>query len=415
MNLIGSMHIIKIKLPFGLNENNVLVHIANVVKDERCKYVCPGCLSPLIAAKANKIQHHFKHALGDECERGLESAIHLAAKQQIMEKKKITLPEYVCIASATDSRGREHTEREVCISAVKVITFDSVQEEKALHGMIADILAKKNSNPLIIEIFYRHKVDAQKIEKIKYANISAIEIDLSELKPEDLKDLEAFWSYINDPQHIQWLHNAKAHANVYPRLVKRLPVKINKIEKEYKILEQQEKSYFAQDLKRLNIFRSKKHIEHLKLKAKHHPVWELHGKQLQLSLDDMPNFLNLEVPNGDWIFGCDRRVWQTAAYNAFIYRSDAQFFYAWRVNNYLKLMCNVPRNIEGIERCSRLYPEVIPADFSDNLPSPLETLLAYFTRLCELGMLEFSGGGSSQMGNIEFKVINKAPDAAQYK
>lgn len=32
----------KIKLPFGLNENNDLVHISDVKNDEKRKYICPG-------------------------------------------------------------------------------------------------------------------------------------------------------------------------------------------------------------------------------------------------------------------------------------------------------------------------------------------------------------------------------------
>jgi len=241
---------------------------ADVESGEKCKCVCPGCLSPLIAAKGNQKQHHFKHALGDECKRGLESAIHLAAKQKLVEQKKITLPEYVCIASAIDSRGIKHTEHEVIIPDVRFITFDYVQEEKELHGMIVDILAEKDSNPLIIEIYYRHKVDDKKIEKIKYANMSAIEIDLSKLKPEDLKDSEAFWSYINDHKNIQWLHNAKAQTNVYPKLLNRLAVKIQRLAKEYeqedKALEPKEKAMLMQALKALKMLNSREHIAHLK-------------------------------------------------------------------------------------------------------------------------------------------------------
>lgn len=76
-----------IKLPFGLNERNVLVHIADVGSDTYCNYFCPSCKSPLTAAKGTKIQHHFKHSVDSECQGGVESAIHLAAKQLIMEKR----------------------------------------------------------------------------------------------------------------------------------------------------------------------------------------------------------------------------------------------------------------------------------------------------------------------------------------
>jgi hypothetical protein len=68
-----------------------------------------------------------------------------------------------------------------------------------LHVMRADILAKEGDSQLIIEIFYRHKVEDKKCEKIIEANISAIEIDLSDWRQKDIKDWDAFWFYINDP------------------------------------------------------------------------------------------------------------------------------------------------------------------------------------------------------------------------
>ncbi len=220
-----------IKLPFGLNEDNVFVHIADVESGKKCSCVCPDCGSPLIASKGIKNQHHFKHVAVKECEG--ESAVHRAAKQIIMERKRITLPRCVVSVSRRDSRGIKHTEQKVLVEDGKIINFDSVQEEKELHGVRADILAQKGDTQLIVEIFYRHKVDDQKRKKIVDANVSSIEINLSDLTPENVKDWETFWTYLNNPQHIQWLHNAKAlHFN--SELEKQLATKIQEQEAKYK-------------------------------------------------------------------------------------------------------------------------------------------------------------------------------------
>jgi len=61
----------KIKLPFGLDENNSLVHIANVENCKECNCVCPSCQSPLIAAKGKIKQHHFRHVVDSVCGCGL--------------------------------------------------------------------------------------------------------------------------------------------------------------------------------------------------------------------------------------------------------------------------------------------------------------------------------------------------------
>ncbi len=238
-----------IKLPFGVNENNKLVHIVDVERGKKCNCICPGCGSLLIARKGDQNQHHFQHAVDKECNRGLESAVHRAAKQMIMEKKQITLSKCVVSISKKDSKGVVHTEQKPILENEKVICFDYVEEEKELYGMRVDILAKKDNTPLIIEIFYRHKVDDQKLVKIREGNISTIEINLSDLVSEDLKDLETLWSYINDSKRIQWLHNAKAHDH-YPALQELLAKKIRKQEEKYKQEEIEKQAQAKQELER---------------------------------------------------------------------------------------------------------------------------------------------------------------------
>jgi uncharacterized protein YuzE len=198
-----------IKLPFGLQQSTgLIVHISEVERGRMCNCVCPSCQVPLNAHKGEILQHHFKHDTGDECAGGLESAIHLAAKQLIKKHKQITLPERIAEVSVQDARGRSYKEKSVFVKNKEIRYFDSV-EEVELHGMKADIFAKSDNQPLIIEIFYRHKVDDQKREKIKTANISAIEIDLSDLEPDNVKNWHSFWLSINEIRRIEWLHHAK--------------------------------------------------------------------------------------------------------------------------------------------------------------------------------------------------------------
>jgi competence CoiA-like predicted nuclease len=410
------MKLTKIKLPFGLNENNALIHISEVERGLKCRCICPSCRSQLIAAKGSIKQPHFKHAVENECENALESTIHLGAKKLIFEKKQITLPKHTFVVSKKDSKGREHKAEKNIVKDGKVITFDSIQEETDLHDMRADIIAKKSNTPLIIEIFYRHKVDDQKLEKIRKANISAIEIDLSNLTLEDIKDWESFWSYINDPSHIEWLHNAKARV-CSPDLAREVVVKIKNQERNYKQeeiekqrkekSEQEDLSYALDNLKDLS---SKESIGELKKNAKMHGVWKKYRQRLPFSLEDLPNFLNKEVSNGDWIFGCDRRIWQVAFYCSFICMNGKSFSIK-RVDKWLQysLGLNVHQNIKIVGIYSKKYPELIPNDTYDNLPSSWQTLREYFNYLCDIEMLEFSGYDYPNPGSCWFQVISKKP------
>lgn len=312
------MKSLKIKLPFGLNENNVIVHIANVENGKSCNCICPSCSTPLIAAKGTKNQHHFKHATTIECEGGLESAIHMAAKQIIKERKQIKLPEYTINKTLFDSKGKVHFASKNLVEKGRSISFDSVQEEQELNEMRADILAITNNQKLMIEVFYRHKVDEQKIEKIKAANISTIEIDLSDLTPDDVRNWETFWLCINDPNRGQWLYNARASSES-TELEKQLRLRIQEIEKEYENeeikrlkQEQEAKPTLEKALEELKILRTKKYGVQHEQETEKHPAGVFYSKYLQLSAGELPNFLNVDVSDGDWIFGCHKSIWQTA-------------------------------------------------------------------------------------------------------
>lgn len=411
----------EIKLPFGLNKNNTIIHVVDVERGKKCNCVCPFCRIPLIAAKGSKKQHHFKHATGNECEHGLESAIHLAAKKIIKEKNKITLPPYNLTVFKIDAKGQKLYKTDPIVQDITVIeNFDSIDEEVELYGMKADLLAIKGKNKLIIEIFYRHKVEVQKIEKIKNVNVSAIEIDLSKLTLEDIKNWETFWLSINNSENIKWLHNAKASDYRKQKLEDQLEKETQELEEQYKKeeikkqkKEQYEKKQLLQALEDLKPLYSKKYVEQIKQEAEVHRIWQHTKKYLSLSWHELPDFVNKEVPNGDWIFGCDRRVWQTAFYSSFICRGGNTLFCIKSVDNWLqnKKGLKVPNSAKIVEIYAWKHWKLIPTDISSNVPSSWKTLESYFFYLCELGMLEFSGG---YKGNHWFKIVSKSPVVLMY-
>lgn len=197
-----------IKQPFGLDQNGRLVHIKESVNGKGCNLICPGCGDQLIAANNGaKLQPHFRHDRGAECVTGFESAIHRAAKQLIEKHKEITVPGQVVKLVKTDSRGLGHIRERVIVSHGAILKFDLVQQEKAVGQVIADVLATKDNEQLIIEIFRTHKVDEDKIQKIKDAGLSAIEIDLSALTQDDVLDWDALWAYMNNPENTKWLNH----------------------------------------------------------------------------------------------------------------------------------------------------------------------------------------------------------------
>ncbi|HFS5637857.1 TPA: competence protein CoiA family protein [Legionella bozemanae] len=408
---------LKIKLPFGLNENNIIVHIANVESGKSCNCICPSCSSPLIAAKGTKNQHHFKHTTTIECEGGLESAIHMAAKQIIKERKQIMLPEYTINKTILDSKEKMHFESKTLVEKGRSISFDSVQEEQAINEMRADILAIANNQKLMIEIFYRHKVDDQKMEKIKAANISTIEIDLSDLTPDNVRDWETFWRCINDPNRAQWLYNTRASSESV-ELEKQLRKRVQEIEKKYqqeqinRLKQKQDaKPVLEKALEELKIIRSKKYGGQLEQEAEKHPSWNFYIKYLQQSAGELPDYLSVDVSDGDWIFGCNKLIWQTAFYYNFIIlnMNNRNYFSIKQVDDWLQntAKCKTPLCAQTIGKYGRRFPELVPTDISINIPSSWKTLREYFNYLGKIGILSYAGNDRRNRGSCWYQILDR--------
>ena len=163
------------KMTYALKDGE-LIDISSVDRGLKCGCVCPSCNQPLIAKKGEKMVQHFAHKSTDECEYGYETSLHLLAKEIISKSKKFTIPSvYVEFHS--------YKEKEY-ISQSKEITVDRIELEKSFGGIIPDIVIYCGEKKLFVEIFVTHKIDEEKLNRIKSEDISTIEIDLSKIDRE---------------------------------------------------------------------------------------------------------------------------------------------------------------------------------------------------------------------------------------
>lgn len=208
------------------NDSNRIVSIYEVMNGIKCNCRCPDCNKPLIAKNKNKkanepLLHgqkeaHFAHFDGSECEYANETAIHLLAKEVLLESKTLLLPQL-------PSYGK---------SLIKscLMKFDWCKEEAIVKTddsyIKPDIILTKQKQDLFVEFYKTHSVDDNKVSQIKKLNVSCIEIDVNGIEP--LKDgkpnkhglIQLFESKLFSKT---WLHNRKLE-----KLEKRRESKINK-------------------------------------------------------------------------------------------------------------------------------------------------------------------------------------------
>jgi hypothetical protein len=167
------------KLVWGLLGEKVL-NIKDVDSGLACGCNCPHCGSQLIARKGEKNIHHFAHYNADECDLATETALHLLAKELLLESRFIQLPCLKASASEIDRNGTRHE-----VQSFRDRTITGLRDLKAEVSQVdyrPDLSGFTNHGiPLDIEIKVTHAVDEDKKLKAMTAYRDMIEIDLSQI------------------------------------------------------------------------------------------------------------------------------------------------------------------------------------------------------------------------------------------
>jgi hypothetical protein len=163
-------------LRYGLKDGQ-LVFIDEVERGLDCACLCPHCGGKLIARKGEVNQHHFAHHQVENCGKGVETVLHLLAKQVLQEEECIKLPD-----------GDD----------LELLT--SIEIERRRLGYISDVGAVflETGEEIDIEIKVTHGVDQEKLNKVLSQHAKMMEIDLSglcksgELTKEEVKQAVIF-------------------------------------------------------------------------------------------------------------------------------------------------------------------------------------------------------------------------------
>lgn len=184
-------------------KNDVITNINDVESGLKCGCICPACKEPLVAKKGKKMMHHFAHHAGHSCEYGYESSLHLAAKGILSRAKRMTLP--AVYVSFPDSYKKDEP---VC--SAKEIEIDKVELEQRFGDVIPDVVVHAGGKQFFVEIYVTHCVNDEKLAKLKKADISTIEIDLSKKTSiTSVEELEGL--LLGDSEEKKWKYNSVAN------------------------------------------------------------------------------------------------------------------------------------------------------------------------------------------------------------
>ncbi|NVI84057.1 hypothetical protein [Janthinobacterium sp. BJB401] len=164
---------------FGLKDGRMCAP-ADVQSGLACECTCIGCGAILVAKKGAKTRWHFAHhnvEIGESC---AESAIHAAAKQVLLEHNSLRLPSMRVVVYGQATSGQALEESSVLLEE-RVVRFERTCAEVWEDGIRPDVVGYRGERRLLVEMYFRHRVDENKRRKISKLKLPTIEVDLSDL------------------------------------------------------------------------------------------------------------------------------------------------------------------------------------------------------------------------------------------
>lgn len=355
-----------IRLKNGLRDNKIIdIHELSVAeRGKACHCVCPNCGKPLIAKMGKKKQWHFAHE-GEACDIAVaqQTALHMLAKEIIEESKRLLFPGISIdqdgfMDAVEDYRVKARIPQTVEYRKDSVVTCDSVTLERKLSNIVPDIIVTVKGRCCLIEIAVTHFVDEEKEKKIREIGLPLFEIDLSGLFNSTFSKKELTEEVLYNPNNRTWIFNPlfdnaeKWAKNEYLRLILSAEEKVEREDKEEAKRKEKRQQRRAIGEKRIKgLFEPDNYQKSIEfLKNEKETVKQLKKLHLKTEIDNLPFYLSIPI-TGEMVFPCDRRIWQSALFDKFIFNRNS------------KDEANPTVHIEKVQKWIKAYNKQFPVDW----------------------------------------------------
>ena len=304
------------------------------LKGLRCDCICPHCKTELIAKKGDIREYHFAH-YNDEhmtvnrdgklCTTNIEvanqTALHRMAKEIMLSAKNITFPAYeidineIEFEDIPDYILDKIENRKYIYRQKNVVAILSVEEEKRIDDIITDIYLNTPIGEIMVEIAVTHFVDKIKYNKIKEKSLSTIEIDLSQYNGENVSRKRLEKIIKEEVANKKWIYRKDRHIAI--KKAKEYFESTDVVRK-YRWTEQQRK--YA-EIAINNILKPDNYKKTINELRNDKDFVDFASKNLWFYQKEkkVPYYIDIPI-TGEFIFKCDRRIWQGIIFDRYIYK-----------------------------------------------------------------------------------------------
>lgn len=378
-----------------LKSSGEIISICDVPKDRLQRKpwacICPQCGTDLMARRGEIKEDHFAHkpsstnndgGFGCSAETANETALHQMAKE-ILLKEIETGPAQIVVPPVEfflHEMGYDDFPHDVLKALPHKLEYQKATSllytkaslEEWGEGFRPDVIIETPNGAYLIEICVTHPVDAEKAEKAKRRGIPMIEIDLWDVYAEPISGEALRERILTSSAHKSWVVRPNDDAvldwgHKYYKgnpLIREYHVEVA----EKKKAERRRDELFQPD----NYKAALKSLEDKRLIAVNSFWFNKLSKNI-------PFFVNIPI-RGESVFMCDRRVWQGAIFDHFIYNRKPE---------------NHGVYLENIFRWIKQYQNFFEVDWSLVKGCSLleDVIKTYLRHLFELGFIsDFTSG-----------------------
>lgn len=323
---MASNHITKLRVPFGLHGGR-LVDPAQIEKTGlACDCLCPGCNTPLVLRQGKKRRHfaHYRVAGTAHC---VESAIHAAAVQALLESKSLQVPEMFVNVSVSTKAGPRYGK--FCnLGRARMIRFDTTVKEKVFAGadgatLRADVAGYRGERVMVVEMCFTHAVDDAKLALLRELGLPALEIDVGDLDMD--AGMEAVRRRVlDDTTCKRWLYYP-GEEDARVRLLDKIEKEVAEIDAAFD--EEQEKQARRRQENALRKLASEREAQVMIEQYRAMPNADKEARlrrQLRISAA-WPRHLQVTGPKMD-AFAAPAKLWQSSLFHRYVHKKPINDF-----------------------------------------------------------------------------------------
>jgi hypothetical protein len=159
------------------NDATQPVRVEEVAKGLECNCYCAKCGAKFVAVHNAKTPH-FRHYNSDDCGASFETAVHLMAKQVLVETRTLMLPYLKVRPEKHLWKVGSSVTQEIVVVERQRYKFDKVEGEVWMNGRTPDIVMWKKDRKLLVEIVVTHGICEEKLNWIRVNDHPTVRVDM---------------------------------------------------------------------------------------------------------------------------------------------------------------------------------------------------------------------------------------------